>query len=123
MKVGIIGVALDLGADRRGVDMGASAIRYAGLEAELRDGGHTVRDFGNIPAPVPENSDSTPTELKYLRPILDVCDRIADRVEEIAAGGWFPLILGGDHSVSLGSVTGITRSRRAGILWLDAHGD
>jgi arginase len=123
MNIGIVGAPLDLGADRRGVDMGASAIRYAGLECALREGGHSVRDFGDMPAAVRESAESAQSALKYLEPILDVCLLLAQSVDEMLAGGWLPLILGGDHSVSLGSVGGVTRSRSIGILWLDAHGD
>jgi arginase len=123
MKVGIVGAPLDLGADRRGVDMGASAIRYAGLETALRDVGHSVRDFGDVPAPVRESTEIVHRELKYLVPVLSVCSQLADRVDEMCSGGWLPLILGGDHSVSLGSLSGITRTKAVGVLWLDAHGD
>src|SRR5579871_5737790 len=111
MNVGILGAALDLGADRRGVDMGASAIRYAGLEAVLRDIGHVVRDFGDIPAPVREASEEAEVDLKFLQPILRVCEELADRTAEMVESGWLPLVLGGDHSVSLGTVAGTTRSR------------
>ena len=123
MKVGIIGAPLDLGADRRGVDMGPSAIRYAGLEMHLRDMGCDVRDFGNIAAPVPESTPTGETDLKYLAPIARMAEELSNRVAEIAEDGWFPLTLGGDHSVSLGSVAGISRARRVGLVWLDAHGD
>lgn len=123
MNVGIIGVPVDLGADRRGVDMGASAIRYAGLEAGLRSIGHTVRDFGNVSVPVPESTESGSSDLKYLQPILGMVEELASCVDQIVVEGWFPLVLGGDHSVSLGSVAGVTRHRSVGIIWLDAHGD
>jgi len=123
VNVGIIGVPVDLGADRRGVDMGASAIRYAGLEASLRAAGHTVRDFGNVPVSVAESADQGPAELKYLEQIRAMAEHLADRVSAIIEEGWFPLVLGGDHSMSLGSVTGVTRHRSVGIIWIDAHGD
>jgi arginase len=123
LKVAIVGAPIDLGADRRGVDMGPSAIRYAGLETGLRENGHIVQDFGNVAMPVRESEEINPTHMKYLRPIVDMAENLAtltsDRVEE----GWFPLILGGDHSVSLGSVAGSTARRKAGIIWIDAHGD
>jgi arginase len=123
VDVGIVGVALDLGADRRGVDMGASAIRYAGLEAALREIGHEVRDFADIPAPVRESTDSSPANMKYLRPIVEVCVDLAGRVGMIMDEGFLPLVLGGDHSVSLGSVAAISQRKRIGVIWLDAHGD
>lgn len=123
VNVGIVGAPVDLGADRRGVDMGASAIRYAGLESRLRECGHHVKDFGNIPAPIPESEASTPTHLKYLSPIVSMAEHLADVVSEALGEAWLPLVLGGDHSISLGSVTGVSRHRNVGIVWLDAHGD
>ncbi len=123
MDVGIIGAPVDLGADRRGVDMGASAIRYAGLEAQLRANGHNVRDFGNVAVHLAESTDSAPSELKYLEPIVAMSEDLAQRVSDILQNGFFPVVLGGDHSVSLGSVTGVTCHRKVGIIWLDAHGD
>jgi arginase len=123
LKVAIVGAPVDLGADRRGVDMGPSAIRYADLEMRLRENGHIVQDFGNVPMPVAESEEISPTHMKYLRPIVDMAERLAgltgDRVKE----GWFPLVLGGDHSLSLGSVAGTTTGRTAGVIWIDAHGD
>lgn len=123
MNIGIVGAPVDLGADRRGVDMGPSAIRYAGLEARLRDLGYEVQDFGNVPAPVPETYETGVTHLKYLEPIVQMSHHLADSVAEIGQRGMIPLTLGGDHCMSLGSVSGITRHRRIGMLWLDAHGD
>jgi arginase len=103
--------------------MGPSAIRYAGIASQLRDAGHDVRDFGNIVVPVPESVESTPSDLKYLRPILGMAENLADRVDEILSDGRLPLVLGGDHSLSLGSVAGVVRHRTVGIVWLDAHGN
>jgi arginase len=123
MRVAIVGAPVDLGADRRGVDMGASAIRYADLEAGLRENGHVVRDLGNVPVSVPESADINPTDMKYLRPIAAMAEELAAVVGRSVAEEWFPLVLGGDHSVALGSVAGVTAHRTAGIVWLDAHGD
>jgi arginase len=123
VNVAIIGAPVDLGADRRGVDMGPSAIRYAGLEAGLRAIGHHVRDLGNIPAPVPESAETGHAELKFLEPILHMSKDLADTVSRVVEEGLFPLVLGGDHSVSLASVTGVVRHRKVGIIWFDAHGD
>jgi arginase len=123
VKVAIIGAPVDLGADRRGVDMGPSAIRYADLEAGLRENGHAVQDFGNVAMPVRESEESSPSHMKYLRPIVDMAENLAALTAERVRDGWFPLILGGDHSVSLGSVAGTSNGRRVGIIWIDAHGD
>lgn len=123
MDVAIVGAPVDLGADRRGVDMGASAIRYAGLESALQATGHRVRDFGNVAVPVAESARGGPPELKYLEPILNMAETLASQVAEVVSQGWFPLVLGGDHSMSLGSVAGVTRDRKVGIIWLDAHAD
>lgn len=123
MDVGIIGAPVDLGQDRRGVDMGASAIRYAGLEAALTANGHVVRDLGNIMVPPAESMDLDTPELKYLKPIVKMAEELAECVGSSLQHDLFPLVLGGDHSISLGSVAGVTRGKRIGILWLDAHGD
>lgn len=123
MKVSIVGAPVDLGAGRRGVDMGPSAIRYADLEADLRNMGCEVADLGNIEVPVPESMDEGTPEAKYLEPIVAMAERLTDRVAGIVEDGTFPLILGGDHSVSLGSVAGVARHRAVGLIWIDAHGD
>jgi arginase len=123
VRIAIIGAPVDLGADRRGVDMGSSAIRYAGLEARLRESGHTVKDFGNLPAPVAESEPAGAASLKYLEPIVSISNALADVVAARVEEGWLPLVLGGDHSASLGTVTGVTRHREVGLIWLDAHGD
>lgn len=123
MKVAIVGAPVDLGADRRGVDMGPSAIRYADLETGLRENGHTVQDFGNVAMPVRESEEISPSHMKFLRPIVDMAEALAALTAARVEDGWFPLVLGGDHSVSLGSVTGTTTGRTAGIVWIDAHGD
>jgi arginase len=123
VKVAILGAPVDLGADRRGVDMGPSAIRYADLEAGLRENGHVVKDFGNVAMPVRESEESSPSHMKYLRPIVDMAETLAALASQRVKDGWFPLVLGGDHSVSLGSVAGTASGRRVGIIWIDAHGD
>jgi arginase len=123
MKVSIVGAPVDLGAGRRGVDMGPSAIRYADLEASLRDMGCEVADLGNIDAPVAESMDEGSTRAKYLEPIVTMAERLAECVSGIVQEGCFPLVLGGDHSVSLGSVAGVARHKSIGLIWIDAHGD
>jgi arginase len=123
VNIGIIGAPIDLGADRRGVDMGVSAIRYAGLEQNLRALGHAVRDFGNIAVPIPESVDADHAHLKYLTPIVDMANQLEGQVAAMIDEGYVPLVLGGDHSLSLGSVTGVARRRTIGVIWVDAHGD
>lgn len=123
MQIDLIGVPLDFGQGRRGVDMGPSAIRYGDLQHTLQGLGHQVADLGNVPVPVRESCPPGEATLKYLDPIVQVQSRLADRVSESMAGGRFPLVLGGDHSLSAGSVMGALRQRRLGLIWLDAHGD
>lgn len=120
----IIGVPLDYGADRRGVDMGPSAIRYAGLHEKLRHAGHTVTDVGNLPVPVPESRKPSNPHLKYLDEIVKVNRVLARTVEKALDEGFYPLVLGGDHSIAMGTVAGLLRKKpRLGLLWFDAHGD
>jgi arginase len=122
--IAIIGAGLDLGQGRRGVDMGPSAIRYAGLEARIRALGHEVADWGDIRSPVPEATDSGDPHARYLVPITHACERVADLVDEAAAQGIVPLVLGGDHSIAMGTLGGMAKARGAGgALWIDAHGD
>ncbi|GIW00433.1 arginase [Roseiflexus sp.] len=123
--VAIIGVPLDLGAGRRGVDMGPSAIRYAGLRERIVALGCQVRDLGNISVPLAEQIEPPmPDErLRYLQPIAHTVRDLAQRVRDVVASGALPLMLGGDHSLSIGSVAGVAHNRRIGVIWLDAHGD
>ncbi len=124
MRIRVIGVPMDLGADRRGVDIGASAIRYAGLNDLLRRLGYTVNDVGNIIVPQPESQPTGDVHLKYLEPILQASEDLANTVSAALEAGEFPLILGGDHSIALGSITGVARVHRdVGVIWIDAHGD
>jgi arginase len=124
-EVAVIGAPLDLGAGRRGVDMGPSAIRYAGLDKQLTDKlGVRVSDAGNVISPVVETTEMGDTNARYLRQILDLCDRLSALVAEAAGRGALPLVLGGDHSVALGSLVGMAKVRGAGgVVWIDAHGD
>ncbi len=124
-EIAIIGVPIDLGAGRRGVDMGPSALRYAGLLGRLEALGHTVHDLGNLQVPIAETS-AAPLEgerLRYLEPIAAVCAALAERVAECVAAGQLPLVLGGDHSLAIGSASGSARGRTLGLIWIDAHGD
>jgi arginase len=123
-QISVIGVPLDYGADRRGVDMGPSAIRYAGLHEKLRQAGHTVNDLGNIAVPVPESRSPQNTHAKYLDEIVKVNRVLARTVERIGQEGQFPVVLGGDHSIAMGTIAGLLRVRpKLGLLWFDAHGD
>lgn len=123
-NVSIIGVPLDYGADRRGVDMGPSAIRYAGLHEKLRQAGHNVSDLGNIAVPVPESRVPRDPRLKYLDEIVKVNRVLARTVEKVMTEGQYPVVLGGDHSIAMGTIAGLLRARpKTGLLWFDAHGD
>jgi arginase len=122
--VAVIGAALDLGAGRRGVDMGPSAIRYAGLDARLAEIGHAPEDLGNVETAVAEATAPGDERARFLPQIRETCARIADRVAGAAEVGSLPLVLGGDHSVALGTLEGLVRVYGpGGILWIDAHGD
>ncbi len=122
---GIFGVPMDLGQDRRGVDMGPSAIRYARLQAVLEDLGYPVSDLGNAGVPIPEVVGRK-EEVKHLGVVRDVCAEVAGRAGAMVSEGLFPIFLGGDHSVALGTVSGVARALpevRTGLIWLDAHAD
>jgi arginase len=124
--VRIIGVPTDYGASRRGVDMGPSAIRYAGLAAELDALGPGVADVGDLPAPrIEEASRADPgrPDARYLDAIESVCGRLADEVAGAVGGGETPLVLGGDHSLAIGTLAGASRGADLGVVWFDAHGD
>lgn len=118
----IVGAPLDLGQARRGVDLGPTALRYAGLKSALLGLGYRVEDRGNIET---VERDSLPEEpgLGFLRPVLDACERIYEASREAVADGALPLVLGGDHSIAVGTVGGVSHEHRTGVLWIDAHGD
>ena len=124
-RVDVVGVPMDLGADRRGVDMGPSAIRYARLKESLEKLGLTVVDHGNLRVPVPESATPAEQSAKYFPLIRAVCDELAEAVAAIVAAGGFPLVLGGDHSIAMGTIGGVAgaRGRAPGVIWIDAHGD
>jgi arginase len=123
MQIDVIGVPIDLGADRRGVDMGPSAIRYADLRGRLEALGHTIEDKGNIDVPIQETCSITDPKLKYIDCIIPMGRRVAGAVATSIQGGRLPLVLGGDHSLSVGSIRGAARRGKLGVIWLDAHGD
>ncbi|HXG77280.1 MAG TPA: arginase [Gaiellaceae bacterium] len=123
-EVAIIGAALDLGQSRRGVDMGPSALRYAGLEERLVALGFAVRDRGNVETAVLEATAETDARARYLPQILQACEQVAALVRDAAEREAIPLVLGGDHSVALGTLGGLASLHGpGGVLWIDAHGD
>jgi arginase len=122
--VAVIGAGLDLGAGRRGVDMGPSAIRYAGLQERIAGLGLECVDWGDVDAILPEATKMGDARARYLEPIMRSCARVASLVEEASRGGSVPLVLGGDHSVAIGTLGGMARVHGpGGALWIDAHGD
>jgi len=120
----IIGAPLDLGAGRRGVDMGPSAIRYAGLEARLAELGLESEDLGNVELVVPEEVAEGDPRARFLAEVKAACEDVAARVKEAREQGQTPLVLGGDHSVALGTLGGLASASGAGgVIWFDAHAD
>jgi arginase len=127
-KIRVIGVPLDLGQSRRGVDMGPSAVRVAGLEARLESLGHVVEDAGNVTVALPEQKKEGDPSAKYLKEITATCTKHADLVVKTLEAGKVPIVLGGDHSVAAGTVAGVSEyfrreNKRIGLLWIDAHSD
>ena len=125
-RIKIVGIPMDLGQNRRGVDMGPSSIRYARLQSALEELGHNVSDLGNIGVPIPEvvePEDGQRRDMPHLETIREVCKKAAAIARDIAADGVFPVFLGGDHSVSIGTVSGVATVGRTGVLWVDAHAD
>lgn len=119
---------MDLGQGRRGVDMGPSAVRYAGFQGMLEELGFDVEDFGNVAVPLPETVSADGESLTRLGAVRDVCADISGRVREMVSDGTFPVVLGGDHSISIGTVSGVAAANadagdRTGVIWLDAHAD
>jgi len=127
-KIRIIGVPMDLGASRRGVDMGPSALRVAGLQARIKQLGHQVEDIGNISVKQPEEMSYGEKRAKYLAEIADACKDLGAIVEKSLEESMLPVVLGGDHSIAAGTLSGIAayfkkREKKIGLIWLDAHGD
>jgi len=125
-RVHLLGVPMDLGAGRRGVDMGPSALRLAGLAPALAATGHTVTDLGNVEVPVPESLSDAPGHdgrARYLSTIAATCAAAAGRLATSLPEGAIGVALGGDHSVSMGTVPGMARGARTGVIWIDAHSD
>jgi len=127
-KIRVIGVPLDLGQSRRGVDMGPSAVRVAGLEARLEEIGHQVEDAGNIAVAIPEQKKEGDQHAKYLKEITATCTKQAELVIKTLEASKVPLVLGGDHSVAAGTVAGVAefyrrQNQKVGLIWIDAHTD
>src|SRR5258708_1841534 len=127
-KIRVIGVPLDLGQSRRGVDMGPSAVRVAGLEAKLEALGLVVEDGGNVSVAIAETKKEGDPAAKYLKEIAATCIKEAELVVKTLEEGMTPLILGGDHSIAAGTVSGVAefhrrQNQRIGLIWLDAHSD
>ncbi|MGI9100819.1 MAG: arginase [Terriglobales bacterium] len=127
-KIRVIGVPLDLGQTRRGVDMGCSAVRVAGLEARLEALGHKVEDAGNVSVAIAETKTFGHASAKYLKEITQTCTKEAELVVKTLEAGKVPLVLGGDHSIAVGTVAGIAefyrrQGQKIGLLWIDAHSD
>jgi arginase len=127
-QIAILGAPLDLGAGRRGVDMGPSALRLAGLNAKLEALGYQVQDLGNVSVAQPESTPTGPQNTKYLAQISKSCAKLAGIVKDVVETGKVPLVLGGDHSVAAGTVSGVAevfrqRGEKIGLIWIDAHAD
>lgn len=127
-RIRVIGVPLDLGQSRRGVDMGPSAVRVAGLQARLEALGHVVADGGNVSVAIAEQKKEGQPEAKYLKEITVICTQHAELVLKTLEGGEVPIVLGGDHSVAAGTVAGVAefyrrQNQSIGLIWIDAHSD
>lgn len=127
-KIGLIGVPQDVGASKKGVDMGPGALRVAGVISKLRSLGHDVKDFGTVDCYTVDQFpeiDPNNTGLNYLDIILDTCNLLKKKVEGVIDAGYTPLVLGGDHSISIGTLAGLKKihSGNTGVIWIDAHGD
>jgi len=126
--VRLVGVPMDLGAGRRGVDMGPSAIRIAGVTQQLQNLGYRVEDDGDVGVPAPESRDPGDATARYLEPIYHVCNRLRLRVRRSLEQGEVPVVLGGDHSIAIGTIAGVAehfrnKNQRIGLIWVDAHAD
>ncbi len=127
-KVAIIGVPMDLGGNRRGVDMGPSALRATELAAKMKELGCEVLDAGDIDTPIPEECKVGDPNKKYADAIYKVCEKLAAKTKNLLSKGYLPIVLGGDHSLAMGSIGGSAgywqaQNKRLGLIWFDAHGD
>jgi len=126
--VAMLGVPMDLGGGRRGVDMGPNAMRIAGLVEGVQALGCEIEDLGNVPVPEPERRVPKNAKARFVAEIAECCASVAGEVESVLERGWFPLVIGGDHSIAAGTVAGMSnyfhkRDERLGLIWFDAHGD
>jgi arginase len=125
-KISIIGVPMDLGQTRRGVDMGPSAIRYAGVVERLERLSYDIEDLGDISIGKPERIDEEgiKSNLRNLKAVAEANEKLAQAVDEVIKKGHFPLVLGGDHSIAIGTLAGVAKHyKNLGVIWYDAHGD
>ncbi|MGM0846790.1 MAG: arginase [Bacillota bacterium] len=123
-NISIIGVPMDLGQMRRGVDMGPSAIRYAGVAERLERLGHTINDLGNVEIAQPERVHTSNTHLRNLTAVAEGNQKLADSVDKVIENKDFPLVFGGDHSIAIGTLAGVSKHyENLGVIWYDAHGD
>lgn len=127
-NVGVMGVPLDLGGSHRGVGLGTRSIRIAGLGEAITALGHKVHDWGDVDTPLPETLDEGSSRHKYLPEITEACRQTKVRARLMLEAGHFPVFLGGDHSISIGTIAAVSayqqaRGRRLGLIWFDAHGD
>ncbi|MBD7907486.1 arginase [Sporosarcina gallistercoris] len=124
LNISLVGVPLDYGQSRRGVDMGPSAIRYAGAVPRLEAIGHHVTDTGDVAVPAGERIGQESDGLKNLDEVTDACTELAERVAELTKAGQFPLVFGGDHSMAIGTLAGLSEKyNNLGVIWYDAHAD
>lgn len=127
-RIAVIGAPLDLGAGRRGVDMGPSAVRVANLHTRLTSMGYEVEDQGNVAVEQAESVPDGPANAKYLPQIAGTCAQLAQQVDAALEAAKFPIVIGGDHSVAIGTMSGVSgyyrkRGQSAGLIWIDAHAD
>ncbi len=127
-KIELLGVPMDLGGGLRGVDMGPSAFRYAGLAAGLQRLGIPFEDLGNVPVPRPESRQARDPSARFLTEITRCCQRLRARVERVLDRGSVPLVVGGDHSIACGTLAGVSswhhrEQKKIGLIWFDAHAD
>lgn len=124
LEMSVIGVPMDFGQNRRGVDMGPSAMRYAGAIQRLEALGHEVKDEGDIAIDQTATGDETNTKLRNLPEVIETSTKLADKVSEVLSNNRFPLVLGGDHSIAIGTLAGLAKNyENLGVIWYDAHAD